>query len=66
MNTEADDVCIPWNPVKDNGSGIQLIGMTLPKRTWLRSYFQNPALAFHYETPCFSYRSSIFAGETQK
>ncbi len=65
VNTEADDVCIPWNPTKDNGSGVQLIGMTLPKRTWLRSYFQNPALAFHYETPCFSYRAPVYAGETQ-
>lgn len=62
VQTEADDVCIPWNPPRKINDQVTAIGLTLPKRTWLRTYLQNPALVFHYETPTFSYRASHYPG----
>ena len=60
--TEADDVCIPWNLPRKINEQITAIGLTLPKRTWLRTYLKNPALVFHYENLTFSYRASNYAG----
>lgn len=60
QNTEADDVAIAWNLPMDQAQGkdqIKIIGLTLPKRNWFRSYFQDPLLAFHYEEFGMVYRS---------
>ena len=60
QNTEADDVAIAWNlpmdQIHDKGQ-MKVIGLTLPKRNWIRSYFQDPLLAFHYEDIGMVYRS---------
>lgn len=52
--TSADDVVLPWNtPAQANllQQKWLLVGLSLPRRTWLREYFLEPALAFDYEAP---------------
>ena len=60
--TDADDVVLPWNEPREieaigDQSKCVLVGLTLPKRSWLRTYFRDPALAFDYEAREFSYRA---------
>ncbi|MES2789205.1 MAG: FtsX-like permease family protein, partial [Planctomycetota bacterium] len=50
--TTADDVVLPWSSpatAKIQSESWVLVGLSLPKRTWLREYFQQPELAFDYE-----------------
>ena len=50
--TEADDVILPWNPVASARRGeteFQMVGLSLPRRTWLRQYFVSADLPFDYE-----------------
>ncbi len=60
QNTEADDVAIAWNmpmdQIHDQGQR-KIIGLTLPKRNWIRSYFQDPLLPFTYDDNGMVYRS---------
>jgi len=54
--TAADDVVIPWNEPQTftiNGRAHLLIGLSLPKRTWLREYLKRPGAAFDYDAETF-------------
>lgn len=55
--TESDDIIIPWNePCVRNAGDAQymMVGLSMPRRTWLREYFRIPALAFDYEANPFT------------
>jgi hypothetical protein len=57
--TEADDVVLPWNRVLTRSIGGReccLAGLSMPRRTWLREYFRDPALSFDYEADPFQGR----------
>ena len=54
--TEADDVILPWN--RSLSAGVagqdwQMVGLSLPRRTWLREYFVHADLSFDYEADPF-------------
>lgn len=54
--TEADDVVVPWNEpwvFSDHEQSYCLIGLSLPKRTWLREHLIFPELAFPYDCEPF-------------
>jgi len=56
---EADCVVIPWNnPVTfdKDGQKYTLIGLSMPKRIWLRQYLDDPDKPFDYEADAFSAR----------
>jgi putative ABC transport system permease protein len=47
--TEADDVIVPWNGARAAGDGLTtLVGVSLKKRSWLRSYLFRPDIAFDF------------------
>ena len=53
--TSTKDIAIFWNapkPIKLDGIDFQAIGLTLPRRTWLKKYIKSP------ETTCFSYNDN--------
>ncbi len=55
--TQADEVVLPWNtPRYESVEGHQLclVGLSLPRRTWLREYFRNRDLPFDYEADPFT------------
>ena len=55
--TESDDIIIPWNEpcVRNVGDApFMMVGLSMPRRTWLREYFRVPALAFDYEANPFT------------
>ena len=55
--TEADDVAIPWNDPKlmDVAGGThRLVGLSLPKRTWLKLYMKQRECGFDYDADTFS------------
>lgn len=59
--TQADDVMLPWNkPLAAvvNGQHSTVIGLSLPRRTWLRQYFRVPQLAFDYDADPLSARTN--------
>lgn len=59
--TSADDVVIPWNNprnIKHEGKEWVLVGLSLPKRTWLREYFIDPESGFSYDEDPFQLYSS--------
>lgn len=59
--TEADDVIVPWNRSQTasvSGEQWQMVGLSLPRRTWLREYFINADLAFDYEADPFQGRAT--------
>lgn len=50
--TEADDVVLPWNrslSAQVEGRDFHMVGLSLPRRTWLREYFIEAGLPFDYE-----------------
>lgn len=66
--TEADDVVLPWNePIRVEWRGGKarslLVGLSLSKRSWLRSYFAEPDLPFDYEADPLSARFPGGAGK---
>lgn len=49
LTVAQDDIALPWNePLTREISGkmFRLVGLSFPERRWLRSEFQDPALAF--------------------
>ena len=57
--TEADDVILPWNrslSASVASQDWQMVGLSLPRRTWLREYFIEADLAFDYEADPFQGR----------
>lgn len=68
-STTADDVVVPWNSPATatiKNEPWLLVGLSLPKRTWLREYFQQPALAFDYEADPYLIRSVNFDFNSQQ
>jgi ABC-type lipoprotein release transport system permease subunit len=61
--TQADEVVLPWNPPRYEsveGHQLFLVGLSLPRRTWLREYFRDRDLPFDYEADPFT--GQLFAG----
>ncbi len=59
QSTAADDVVVPWNEVASGeieGKPWLMVGLSLPKRTWLREYFRDPALPCTYDDEPMSVR----------
>lgn len=57
--TDADDVVLPWNTSRTselNGMSFEMVGISLPRRTWLREYFVNPEMPFDYDAEPRTYR----------
>lgn len=57
--TDADDVVLPWNSaVKSevHGTQVEMVGISLPRRTWLREYFINREIPFDYDAEPRSFR----------
>jgi ABC-type lipoprotein release transport system permease subunit len=55
--TEADDVVVPWNEPTDvtiSGSRYHLVGLSIPRRTWLRLYLQQLECGFDFDADTFS------------
>lgn len=58
--TAADDVVLPWNPpatAESEGCQWTLVGLSLPRRTWLREYFVQADLPFDYDAEPFQSRT---------
>lgn len=58
--THADDVVLPWNSpavAVADGENWTLVGISLPRRTWLREYFRKPDLPFDYDAEPFQART---------
>jgi|LSQX01.2.fsa_nt_gb ABC-type lipoprotein release transport system permease subunit len=55
--TEADDVAVPWNEprlVDIGGTTHRVVGVSLPKRTWLKLYLAQKQYGFDYDAATFS------------
>ncbi len=58
--TTADDVILPWNTPANaeyKGRPWRLVGLSLPRRTWLREYFVQADLPFDYDAEPFQARA---------
>lgn len=66
--TTSDDVVVPWNSpasARIRQESWLLVGLSLPKRTWLREYFRLPSLAFDYEAAPNLLRPVNFKADSQ-
>jgi len=55
--TAADDIVIPWNEPRIftiEGRRHRLLGLSLPRRTWLRLYMKDRQLGFDFNADTFS------------
>ena len=55
--TQADEVVLPWNAPRYKcveGHQLCLVGLSLPRRTWLREYFRDRDLPLDYEADPFT------------
>lgn len=55
--TEADDIAIPWNEPKwmeIDGVSRCVVGLSLPKRTWLKLYMEQRECGFGYDAETLS------------
>lgn len=68
-STTADDVAVPWNPALQaevGGQAWQLVGLSMPRRTWLREYFRKSEIPFDYEAQPYLTRVTSGKGSSPK
>ena len=52
--TDADEVLVPWcepRVLPIDGMPHRVLGLSLPRRTWLKGYLRSPGSAFEYDAP---------------